>query len=434
MREIKGIKLTRELREHVEKHIGENINGKNIGTKEISEAEGYYISTYRELVEQVANLSYINKDYLLFFRGQTQDYKKVNSRKSTFYPTIYRGYLPEEELKYSFDKLNIASEKLVKLFKENEIDGINELKRKKYIQWSILQHYEVTDTPLIDITQSLKVACSFAQLDEKSREVFVYVFGLPYYINRISHNSEQDLVNIRLLSISPPKALRPYFQEGFLIGTEDITYKYEKKEELDLNNRLIAKFKIPNDSSFWGESFNKIPKDALYPSNDDMEKICNKIKNDINVKILAISLSSEREGYSAQDIISIHQKKIDKDRFVYFSTSVQIDKSRAKEQNYLLLYNKKILCLCKIESYIEKSDDKKYTPEDSDRYSPKEFLGKKEKHWFLISEIDNLNINDNDKEKLKHFRFVNKRVDKNVYEYIEESGRLQPFYLEGWID
>lgn len=51
MREIKEIKLTRELREHVEKHIGENINGKNIGTKEISETEGYYISTYRELVE-----------------------------------------------------------------------------------------------------------------------------------------------------------------------------------------------------------------------------------------------------------------------------------------------------------------------------------------------------------------------------------------------
>ncbi|HEL0618635.1 TPA: hypothetical protein TUV11_001969, partial [Streptococcus equi subsp. zooepidemicus] len=163
-------------------------------------------------------------------------------------------------------------------------------------------------------------------------------------------------------------------------------------------------------------------------------KICNKIKVAINIKILAISLSSERESYSAQDIISIHQKKIDKDRFAYFSTSVRIDKSRAKEQNYLLLYNKEILCLCKIESYIEKSDDKKYTPEDSDRYSPKEFFGKKEKHWFLISEIDNLNINDNDKEKLKHFRFVNKRVDKNVYEYIEESGRLQPFYLEGWID
>lgn len=90
-----------------------------------------------------------------------------------------------------------------------------------------------------------------------------------------------------------------------------------------------------------GESFNKIPKDALYPSNDDMEKICNKIKVDINIKILAILLSSERESYLAQDIISIHQKKIDKDRFVYFSTSVRIDKYIAKEQNYLLLYNKK---------------------------------------------------------------------------------------------
>lgn len=81
---------------------------------------------------------------------------------------------------------------------------------------------------------------------------------MPYYINRISYNSEQDLVNIRLLSISPPKALRPYFQEGFLVGTEDITYNYgNDKDELDLNNRLIAKFKIPNNTEFWGSEFKK---------------------------------------------------------------------------------------------------------------------------------------------------------------------------------
>ncbi len=63
-------------------------------------------------------------------------------------------------------------------FNENNIEGRKELERKKYIQWSILQHYEVTDTPLIDITQSLKVACSFAQLDNENSEAFVYVFGL----------------------------------------------------------------------------------------------------------------------------------------------------------------------------------------------------------------------------------------------------------------
>lgn len=97
MREIKGIQVTKELKEHFEEKTGEEIKSRNIETKEIAETEGYYITTYRDLVEQVANLSYINKEYLLFFRGQKEDYKKANSRKSTFYPTIYRDYLSEKE-------------------------------------------------------------------------------------------------------------------------------------------------------------------------------------------------------------------------------------------------------------------------------------------------------------------------------------------------
>lgn len=325
---------------------------KNIGPKEVSIVDGYYVPTYRDLVEQIANLSYINKDYLLFFRGQKSDHKMPNSERSSFYPTIYRGYLNEDILLDKFKTLDIASEKLKRLLEENNVENVNELKRKKYICWSILQHYEVTDTPLIDITQSLKVACSFAQLEKTEGEVFVYVFGLPYYINRISHNSEQDLINIRLLSICHPTALRPYFQEGFLVCTEDITYKYETKDELDLNNRLIAKFKIPNNSTFWGDKFNKIPKDALYPTDDSMEKICDSIKSKINLKILAIPLKENTEHYSAKELISMHMDKIKNDKYVYFSTSSRIDMSRAKEQNYLLLYNKEISCLFKIKEYI----------------------------------------------------------------------------------
>ena len=433
MREIKGIQVTKELKEHFEEKTGEEIKSRNIETKEIAETEGYYIETYRDLVEQVANLSYINKEYLLFFRGQKKDHKKANSRKSTFYPTIYRDYLSEKEKKYRFDTLNIACKKLVALFNENNIEGRKELERKKYIQWSILQHYEVTDTPLIDITQSLKVACSFAQLDNENSEAFVYVFGLPYYINRISYNSEQDLVNIRLLSISPPKALRPYFQEGFLVGTEDITYNYgNDKDELDLNNRLIAKFKIPNNTEFWGSEFKKIPKEALYPSKDQIAEICNRIRDEINVKILAIPLRRE----TAQDIICSHQKKINEKNLVYFSTSIRIDKKKAKEQSYLLLYNKECMYLCKIKNYYEE-DNKKFIPGNPIEYSPieyspKEFSEKEEKHWFLLSTIEKLNIKD--KDKLKIFMFVNNVVNKNVYEYIEKSGRLQPFYLKGWFN
>lgn len=278
MRQIHG-NLTKELRKHT-------------SPKEVGKDLGYSVTTFRKLVEQVAKLAYLNKDYLLFFRGQKNDYRnKANS--STFYPTIYRGdYIPQQELDFRFDKLESASKILSHLFKENKIQGQQELRRKKYIQWSILQHYEVTETPLIDLTQSLRVACSFAQLYNDQKTAFVYVFGLPYYTNRISTNSEHDLVNVRLLSITPPEALRPYFQEGYLVGTDDLTNEYDNKGELDLNNRLIAKFEIPNNNRFWGTDFKIIPETALYPKKDKIESICKEIGQEISMDLVPTELGN----------------------------------------------------------------------------------------------------------------------------------------------
>jgi len=260
------------------------------------------------LVENVAKLSYLNKDYLLFYRGQGNDYKN-KAGNSTFYPSIYRGdYLSQSELNYKFERLNNLSKNLSKVFQEENIEGYRELKRKKLIQWSILQHYEVCDTPLLDFTQSLRVACSFAHMDNTIGNAYIFVFGLPYLTNRISNNSEQDLVNIRLLSICPPKALRPYFQEGYLAGTEDITNEYEAKSELDFKNRLIAKFEIPNNKSFWGRNFNMIPKNALYPSKDKVLELCNRIK-DISERELSpgqlgefLTLWSELEEFILNEV------------------------------------------------------------------------------------------------------------------------------------
>ena len=270
MRTIRG-KLTKELLKHT--------SPKTVGVD-----NGFRINTFRELVEQIAQLSYLNKDYLLFFRGQRYDYKN-KANNSSFYPTIYRGeYLTQPELDYRFDKLEAASKILINLLSKHKIDGLPEIKRKKLIQWSILQHYEVTETPLIDVTQSLRVACSFAQLNNDSDSAYIYVFGLPYYTNRISVNSEHDLINVRLLSISPPQALRPYFQEGYLIGTDDVTNDYGYKNELDLNNRLIAKYEIPVNK-FWGRDFEPIPENALYPKNDIVKKICDEIEHKLDVNI-----------------------------------------------------------------------------------------------------------------------------------------------------
>ena len=252
-----------------------------VNQKDIAGGDGFPVRSFRALVEHTAALSYLNKDHLLFFRGQGTDYKNKKD-KSTFYPTIYRGdYLPLREVEHRFDILYQAANKLVESLSTRTKVGKHELKRKKYIQWSILQHYEVCGTPLIDFTHSLRVACSFAFLKNSNNHAYVYVFALPYITNRITINSEHDLVNIRLLSICPPDALRPYFQEGYLAGTSDIEYDYESKSELDFNHRLIAKFKVLNDGNFWGHDFSIIPESALYPEDDIFYSICKEIEVDV---------------------------------------------------------------------------------------------------------------------------------------------------------
>jgi hypothetical protein len=263
MRQISGIH-TDEIKHH-------------IGNKDVAVADAYPISTYRELIYQVAKLSYLNKDYLLFFRGQDRDYRnKANS--STFYPSIYRGDpISKQELDMKFDFLSTSSRKLCDVLKAQNTIGYQDVRRRKLIQWSILQHYEVWPTPLLDFTHSLRVACSFAFLRSNSNDPYVFVFGLPYLTNRISNNSEHDLVNIRLLSICPPDALRPHFQEGYLAGTDDITNEYDNKNELDFNNRLVAKFRLKS-RSFWNEGFSPTPESALYPHDDMFESICKQLK------------------------------------------------------------------------------------------------------------------------------------------------------------
>ena len=55
MRSITGT-LTTELERHV-------------GAENVARADAFPVGSFRELVEHVAHLSYLNKDHLLFFRG-----------------------------------------------------------------------------------------------------------------------------------------------------------------------------------------------------------------------------------------------------------------------------------------------------------------------------------------------------------------------------
>lgn len=84
---------------------------KNITPENIAKDDAVLVASYKELRKHIAQLSYANKDFILFYRGQKEDYRNPKSGKSTFYPTMYRGnILTKEELKYRWKKLNKASE------------------------------------------------------------------------------------------------------------------------------------------------------------------------------------------------------------------------------------------------------------------------------------------------------------------------------------
>lgn len=266
-------KITPELTDEISKYTS---------PETVAKDEAIEVTNYRELRKHIAQLSYANKDCILFYRGQKDDYRNQNSGKSTFYPSMYRGNrLDKDELKYRWEKLHKASEIFIKKLRSKYPNKTYIVKRKRIVQWSILQHYEVTETLLIDVTQSLKVACSFAVLDNSNEYAYIYAFALPYYTNRISVNSEHYLTNVRLLSVAPPQALRPYYQEGFLIGEDEFSETYTNKDELDLNNRLVAKFKFKNNEDFWGESERALTKEDLYPKDDEIEALCRDVSEEL---------------------------------------------------------------------------------------------------------------------------------------------------------
>jgi hypothetical protein len=263
--------ITPSLTPELERHVG-------IST--VAKAEPYPMPTYRALIEQSARLAYLNRDHLLFFRGQRRDYKN-RAGASSFYPSIYRDdMLRRDEVALRFRTLDRAAAQLRSLFKKGQVEGHSDLTRKRWVQWSVLQHYEVTPTPLLDVTHSPRVACSFATMDGGADHGLVFVFGLPYMTNRITINSEQDTALVRLLSICPPSAIRPYFQEGYLVGTPDLTSDYEDKSEFDLNRRLIATFSIPTKGAFWGRGLRGLSKEELSPSDDTMKDLCGQIRLD----------------------------------------------------------------------------------------------------------------------------------------------------------
>ncbi|WZL88752.1 FRG domain-containing protein [Salinimicrobium sp. 3283s] len=242
----------------------------------IRASEGYKVDSFKELIDEVAVVTINNKAFEMFYRGQSKDYLNNQAiiysdrkKKSIIYPAICR---PEKKsdgtLKYSIRKKAIK-ERYKKLY-----DLINFINRKRKTRlpdeyyMSLFQHYEISSTPLIDITQSLRVAATFAL--QKENCGYLYVFGLPFPNQSISYFTDLGIILLKLQNIVSVEAIRPRYQEGYLVGK--FPFSETKTVGDDLSNRMVAKFKLDNtNGKFWDKYFQPMPNEILFPENDKIE-------------------------------------------------------------------------------------------------------------------------------------------------------------------
>ncbi len=272
--------------------IYSHINIQNPGGKKSSPGDVEYsrpmvAPTYQELLSLIAIVSFYNPKLMLLFRGQPKDYRTQKSGdskpRSTVYPSIYRptqgkSKLSESERNERFLKLEQTSKVLKEEFSAQRLKGRVRLKNYLEIQWAIIQHYSAEfgiPTPLLDLTDSLHIAATFATKNSTSNYGSVLVFGFPNQTASISHHVDDQILSVKLSSACPPPAKRAHFQSAYLVGS--LPHNEKKTRNKDVSGRLIAKFKIPT-TGFWGNGFQEIPHDILFPTDDVMLQIARDIR------------------------------------------------------------------------------------------------------------------------------------------------------------
>jgi FRG domain len=242
----------------------------------------YRVQSFMDLATKVAELQFRNRDFVLMFRGQRGDYRNrlgYTSLRSSLMRAATSTKVPKDSnIQRRFEKLVEAEQALVTEYRKQALLGQERLDRQRILRWAILQHYEICETPLLDVTQSLRIAASFAS-DKAEREAYVFVLGIPHISGAITASAEAGLQVVRLASVCPPTAVRPHIQEGYLLGEYPDFSSAEQKllyshAEMDFARRLIAKFRFEPDS-FWDKSgnFPQVGEKALYPR-DTQDPMC----------------------------------------------------------------------------------------------------------------------------------------------------------------
>lgn len=260
----------------------ETKEAKELAPDRVRKGFGHTVESYLDLAARIAHLQYHNPDYVLLFRGQGTDYKSKDGfslLKASIFRLASERRLPTEEMiEKRFKRLERAERALLDIYLQSGLPDEQDLRRYRILRWAILQHYEICLTPLLDVTQSLRIAAAFACLNNRSTQGYVYAFGVPNISGGITTSAEAGLQIVRLASACPPSASRPHLQEGFLLAqypdisttTQSLEYKYL---EMDFGRRLIAKFKL-NPQSFWGSNtFMLRMRTEIYPE-PSLDPLC----------------------------------------------------------------------------------------------------------------------------------------------------------------
>lgn len=243
----------------------------------IRKGQGCRVRDYLDLATKVARLQYKNPNYVMLFRGQKSDHRRTNSSSefSTLKPTLFRGTPTPSgaTVERRFARLEAAERHLLTEFERAKFPDLERLQRHRILRWSILQHYEVCKTPLLDVTHSLRIAASFAAQDA-NEEAYIFVLGVPNISGAITASAEAGLQIVRLASVCPPAAVRPHIQEGYLLGEYPDMGGYHQKQlyphhEIDFGRRVAAKFRFRPDEFRRNSNFPLIGREALYPNTDD---------------------------------------------------------------------------------------------------------------------------------------------------------------------
>jgi hypothetical protein len=263
--------------------------GKRERAVDIARSAPLGVKSYAELAEAAAEISYKNRGYFPLFRGQDADYQTAggktpqSSLTSSFHRPLKGKRLTGTEKTTRREGLQAASRTLVGRITDKSFPYRKDFIKEDFrftdeLVWSILQHYGIVPTPLLDLTQSLRVACSFVSL-HKGRG-FVYMLGFEGLSPTIFYSHRDRYQLIRLSSIMPKIAKRPFYQEGYLLGD----FPRERCFEADRTNfacRLMAKFSFES-KDFWIGGMRALSRSVLYPEGDEMEKMAGAIMRELS--------------------------------------------------------------------------------------------------------------------------------------------------------